>query len=468
LARAFNATVLSGRLRKAVRKATSRDGGGVLQPDDACTKTGRPVIDVLREKHPKMRDPGTIDLDDNDRGVFEPYEAIPEAVPLSITADTVEKVAPKLSGSAGLGGTDAVDMRSWLLRFGTQSERLRHVLATFTEWLANEHSPWAAYRALMACRLAALDKEPGVRPVGIGEIYRRLFAKCVLEACGTQATDAAGNLNLCVGQPAGIEAAVHALMAPWEEPDPPEAESEGSNDDDIEPTSQLRTQPTDPSQDTGDDDEMEAATMGVTSSSRGDDDDAAELDDPVGALLVDARNGFNELSRKAMLWTVRHRWATGARFSFNCYRHASQLMCRHQGQPGIIILSAEGVTQGDPLSMVLYGLALVPLAHRLREAVPTARQTWYADDNAGLARARALARYMDLLMVYGPMRGYFPEPEKSVCIFDPADKAAAEGILGRFNFKYADGHRYVGGFMGSEAARQEWLQPKIQQWVDGV
>ena len=27
-----------------------------------------------------------------------------------------------------------------------------------------------------------------------------------------------------------------------------------------------------------------------------------------GVLLVDARNGFNELSRKAMLWTVRHLW----------------------------------------------------------------------------------------------------------------------------------------------------------------
>ena len=40
-ARQFNATVLSGRLRKAVRGLTNRDGGGVLQPDDACTKTGR-------------------------------------------------------------------------------------------------------------------------------------------------------------------------------------------------------------------------------------------------------------------------------------------------------------------------------------------------------------------------------------------------------------------------------------------
>jgi hypothetical protein len=65
----------------------------------------------------------------------------------------------------------------------------------------------------MACRLVALDKEPGTRPVGIGEIYRPLFAKCVLEACGSQATTACGNLNLCADLPAGIEGAVHAVAA---------------------------------------------------------------------------------------------------------------------------------------------------------------------------------------------------------------------------------------------------------------
>ena len=39
--------------------------------------------------------------------------------------------------------------------------------------------------------------------------------------------------------------------------------------------------------------------------------------DPSGTTLVDTRNGFNKLSRLAMLWTVRHRWPAGARFAFN-------------------------------------------------------------------------------------------------------------------------------------------------------
>jgi hypothetical protein len=49
----------------------------------------------------------------------------------------------------------------------------------------------------MAYHLVALDKSPGMRPVGIGEeVYRRLIvAKCILEVAGSQATAAAGNLN---------------------------------------------------------------------------------------------------------------------------------------------------------------------------------------------------------------------------------------------------------------------------------
>ena len=49
--RRFNSMVHSGKLRAAVRAVTDRDPGGLYAPDDICTKTGRRVLDVLREKH---------------------------------------------------------------------------------------------------------------------------------------------------------------------------------------------------------------------------------------------------------------------------------------------------------------------------------------------------------------------------------------------------------------------------------
>ena len=71
--------------------------------------------------------------------------------------------------------------------------------------------PWAAHRALMACRLVALDKRQGVRPVGIGETLCRDLAKLVMRAAGDQAKTVCGNLQLCAGVEDGIEGATHPV-----------------------------------------------------------------------------------------------------------------------------------------------------------------------------------------------------------------------------------------------------------------
>ena len=42
-----------------------------------------------------------------------------------------------------------------------------------------------------------------------------------------------------------------------------------------------------------------------------------QYSEPGGTTLVDVRNGFNELIRMVMLWTVRHRWPEGVRLAFN-------------------------------------------------------------------------------------------------------------------------------------------------------
>jgi hypothetical protein len=141
-ARAFNSKVLSGRIRAAVRNLTNRDQRGVLQPGDACTKTGRPVLVVLREKHPPMRDPAP-DLEDPARGSFEPYHRLHLPISVEIIGNAVERVTWKLSGATGPGGTNAVGLRNWLLHFGEESEFYRDAMASIQQVSAMGRLPSA-------------------------------------------------------------------------------------------------------------------------------------------------------------------------------------------------------------------------------------------------------------------------------------------------------------------------------------
>ena len=111
--------MLSGKLPQAVRQATNREGGGCLLLDDQCTKTGRPVAEFLREKHPDMCVPPWIILR---CAAFEEYGEVPETVPLDFTEDDVTWVTSKLSGAAGALGAEVTELQNWLLRFWCASE----------------------------------------------------------------------------------------------------------------------------------------------------------------------------------------------------------------------------------------------------------------------------------------------------------------------------------------------------------
>ena len=121
----------------------------------------------------------------------------------------------RLSGSAGPCGVDAEMLKNWLLRHGDHSGRLRDAMATWVDWLSNGSPPYAAYRAVNTVRTVALDKSPGVRPLGIGESWMRLWSDCSHTKTKVAATNACGNTQLCAGLRSGIEANLHAVRAIW-------------------------------------------------------------------------------------------------------------------------------------------------------------------------------------------------------------------------------------------------------------
>ena len=47
---------------------------------------------------------------------------------------------------------------------------------------------------------------------------------------------------------------------------------------------------------------------------------------------------------------------------------------------GHFLYSKEGMTQGDPLAMIAYGIGVLPLIRDLRRSHTRVTQPWYADD----------------------------------------------------------------------------------------
>ena len=141
---------------------------------------------------------------------------MPIFIPVDITEEAVESVARKLSGSSGPGGTDYEALQGWLLKFGEDSTRLCTRVETFFDRLENGSPPWAAYRTFMSERLIVIDKQPVVRPIGVGETWRRLFSNIILNIMEPEATVACQDDQLCARLKSGIDGAIQSVQAIWD------------------------------------------------------------------------------------------------------------------------------------------------------------------------------------------------------------------------------------------------------------
>ena len=146
------------------------------------------------------------------------------------------------------------------------------------------------------------------------------------------------------------------------------------------------------------------------------------------ALLVDASNTFNCINGQAALHNISKLFSTILQ---NTQRAPAHLFVVGEGE----ISSTEGTTQGDPLAMGMYALAVVPLIRRLRNEVPDVSQVWFADDASAVGSLSALLSWWQCLSSYGPAYGYFTNAVKTILIGEPEHFSQAQTLFANTNIQ---------------------------------
>ena len=262
LAHNFSNLMFMGKCKAALDLLSKDNNGGLLHlddPADAKSPNSPTVREELISKHPPGQPAYSSCILPSEPQ--DPHHVIFD----SLDADTIRSAALKVNGAAGPSGLDAHGWRRLCTCFKGASRDLCASLASVARRICSSYVNPTLIAPMLACRLIALDKNPGVRPIGIGDTARRIIAKALLSIAAPDIQDASGCQQLCGGQIAGIEAAVHATRS------------------------------------------------------------AFESDDCEAVLLVDATNAFNALNRMVALHNIRRICPSIATILINSYRSPTEL-----------------------------------------------------------------------------------------------------------------------------------------------
>ena len=200
----FAKLVVEGQINAALRFVSESSNGGVIPfTDDVMTQ--------LKEKH---RNPQPAKLGSLLFGPIDDATLYSE-----INGDIVRQDALRTKGAEGPSGIDANGFRRIIASKSSKqsSSRLCEAIATMTKILCTQCIDLSTIEPPIASRLIPLDKGEGaVRPVGVGEVLRRIIGKCVMNIVKKDFVEASGSLQLCAGRKSGSEAAIHVMHTIFE------------------------------------------------------------------------------------------------------------------------------------------------------------------------------------------------------------------------------------------------------------
>ena len=405
VSRRFTKLMSMGKIREALKCIDSDISGSILNLHDNVAIHNQ-IPETVLDRLKNLHPPAQPSSPDTLM-----HDHITNSLPSSdyifeaIDAALIKKVACQTQGSAGPSGLDAYAWKRTCTAFGNASNNLCQALAEVAKKLCTTSVDSQGLSALVACRLIPLDKCPGVRPIGIGETARRIIAKAIMRVARADITHAVGSIQVCAGQEGGCEAAIHAV-------------------------NNLFSQ-----------------------------------DDTEAVLLADASNAFNSLNRSTALHNMNFICPTLAKVLNNTYQAPICLFV----QGGEEIKSCEGTTQGDPLAMAMYALAIRPLIKDLHDLCPEASQIWFADDTTAASKCIALRKRWDLLCNLGPKYGYFPNVSKSYLIVKESFASEASRVFHDTNVIITTrGARHLGAALGSTEFIHDFVKLKVSKWCEEV
>ena len=132
---------------------------------------------------------------------------------------------------------------------------------------------------------------------------------------------------------------------------------------------------------------------------------------------------------------------------------------------GASLLSREETTQGNPLAILMYTLATVPLIRRLPDLVT---QVWYADNPTALGTVSHLQIWWDAISEVGRQEiyGYFANPMNTWLVTrNPlVARAAIQAFEGTNTNITSDGRPNLGAPLGTHECTDELVTKKVEQW----